>query len=294
MLSSLLAAGGFVSPHVDYHALAPEIVLGAGSAWCCWSTSSSTTANGGSLATLSGFVLLGALLPVVTLSVIGPDVRSMFDGRYVVDNFSLVLKGLFLLTGYIVVLLSTNEIEEGGYHQGEYYVMLLSSILGMVMMSSSRDLISVFVALELLSIPAYMMAAWRKRDPQEQRGRRQVLPARRVRQRRDAVRHEPAVRRHRQHQAHRDRRGRDRQGQARRRRGDGRRVRHRRLRLQGQRRAVPHLGARHVRGRTDAGHRVPQRGVEGCRVRGPGADGLPRRSRMPPTCIARSSGCSPR
>ncbi len=59
----------------------------------------------------------------------------MFDGRYVVDNFSLVLKALFLLAGYIVVLLSTHEIEEGGYHQGEYYVMLLSSILGMVMMA---------------------------------------------------------------------------------------------------------------------------------------------------------------
>jgi NADH-quinone oxidoreductase subunit N len=88
----------------------------------------------------------------------------MFDDRYVVDNFSLVLKALFLLSGYIVVLLSTNEIEEGGYHQGEYYVLLLSSILGMVMMASSRDLVSVFVALEFLSIPAYMMAAWRKRD----------------------------------------------------------------------------------------------------------------------------------
>ena len=88
----------------------------------------------------------------------------MFDDRYVVDNFSLVLKALFLLTGYVVVLLSTHEIEEGGYHQGEYYVMLLSSILGMVMMSSARDLISVFIALEFLSIPAYMMAAWRKRD----------------------------------------------------------------------------------------------------------------------------------
>ena len=88
----------------------------------------------------------------------------MFDDRYVIDNFSLVLKALFLLTGYIVVLLSTHEIEEGGYHQGEYYVMLLSSILGMVMMSSARDLISVFIALEFLSIPAYMMAAWRKRD----------------------------------------------------------------------------------------------------------------------------------
>ena len=164
MLSSLLAAGGFVSPKVDYHALAPEIVLGAGICLVLLVDLFVAESKRWILATLSGFVLLGALLPVVTLGVIGDEVRSMFDDRYVIDNFSLVLKALFLLTGYVVVLLSTHEIEEGGYHQGEYYVMLLSSILGMVMMTSSRDLVSVFVALEFLSIPAYMMAAWRKRD----------------------------------------------------------------------------------------------------------------------------------
>ncbi|MGZ7020358.1 MAG: NADH-quinone oxidoreductase subunit N [Ilumatobacteraceae bacterium] len=160
----LLAAGGFVSPHVDYHALAPEIVLGGGICLVLFVDLFVSDAKRWILATLSGFVLLGAFLPVVTLGVIGSDVRPMFDGRYVIDNFSLVLKALFLLTGYVVVLLSTNEIQEGAYHKGEYYVMLLSSILGMVMMASSRDLISVFIALEFLSIPAYMMAAWRKRD----------------------------------------------------------------------------------------------------------------------------------
>ena len=64
----------------------------------------------------------------------------------------------------MVVLISQNELEEGGYYQGEFYVLLLCSVLGMVMMTSSRDLVSVFIALELLSIPAYMLAAWRKRD----------------------------------------------------------------------------------------------------------------------------------
>jgi NADH-quinone oxidoreductase subunit N len=62
------------------------------------------------------------------------------------------------------VLLSTTYIEEGEYYQGEYWVLMLASILGMMMMTSSRDLVSVFVALEFLSIPAYMLAAWRKRD----------------------------------------------------------------------------------------------------------------------------------
>ena len=88
----------------------------------------------------------------------------MFGGAYVVDNFSLVMKGMFLITGYAVILISTRYIDEGDYYEGEYYTLLLCSILGMLMISSSRDLVSLFIAVELLSIPAYMLAAWRKRD----------------------------------------------------------------------------------------------------------------------------------
>jgi len=165
VIAGLLAtAGEWVAPTLDYHALAPEIVLAAGIFAVLsldlflgperrWVTSA-----------LSGFVLLGALVGVVTLSVIGDDTRSMFGGRYVVDEYALILKALFLLTGYVVILMSSDEIEHGRYHQGEYYVLLLTSVLGMVMMASSRDLLSIFVALELLSIPAYMLAAWNKRN----------------------------------------------------------------------------------------------------------------------------------
>jgi NADH-quinone oxidoreductase subunit N len=105
------------------------------------------------------------MIPVLTLALSETSVRSMFDGRYVVDNFSLVMKGVFLLAGYVVVLLSSSHIEQGEYWRGEYWFLLLSSLLGMLMMTSSRDLVSIFVALEFLSIPAYMLAAWRKRDP---------------------------------------------------------------------------------------------------------------------------------
>ena len=159
----------FSSPVIDYHALAPELVLAAGLCVVLIVDLFVPDHRRWITGTLSGLFLLGALLPVVTLAVIGDDVRSSLSGegvtgRYVVDNFALVLKALFLLAGYIVVLLSAQEIEEGGYYQGEFYVLLLSSVLGMVMMASSRDLVSVFIALEFLSIPAYMMAAWKKRD----------------------------------------------------------------------------------------------------------------------------------
>ena len=99
--------------------------------------------------------MLGAFIPVVTLAVDGDTpVRSMFFDRYVVDEYALILKALFLLVGYVIVLMSQTELEEGGYYQGEFYVLLLVSVLGMVMMASSRDLVSVFVALELLSMGA--------------------------------------------------------------------------------------------------------------------------------------------
>ena len=164
MISAVLAVAEFTAPTIDYHALAPEIVLAAGICAVLlidlfveerlrWITSS-----------VAGFVLLGSFIPVVTIGVLGEPAREMFDGRYVVDDFSLVLKALFILTGYVVVLLSSDEVEDKGYYQGEYYVLLMSSVLGMVMMASARDLVSIFVALEFLSIPAYMLAAWNKRN----------------------------------------------------------------------------------------------------------------------------------
>jgi NADH-quinone oxidoreductase subunit N len=165
MISALLAqAADWQSPTIDWHALAPELVLIVGINLVLFIDLWIDESRKWAMATLTGFVLLGAFLPTVTLAVIGDDSRSMFDGRYVVDEYSLILKALFLLVAYVVVLMSQTELEEGGYYQGEFYVLLLCSVLGMVMMTSSRDLVSIFVALELLSIPAYMLAAWRKRD----------------------------------------------------------------------------------------------------------------------------------
>jgi NADH-quinone oxidoreductase subunit N len=165
MIGAFLAqASDWTAPTIDWHAIAPEIILAIGVNLVLFIDLWLDEAKKWAMATLTGFVLLAAFIPIVTLAVTGDDTRSLFDGRYVVDEFSLVLKALFLLAAYVVVLLSQTELEEGGYYQGEFYVLLLCSVIGMVMMTSARDLVSIFVALELLSIPAYMMAAWRKRD----------------------------------------------------------------------------------------------------------------------------------
>jgi len=159
-----LLATAWTSPHVDYHAIAPEVILAGGIALLLVLDLFLSNASKWILTSVASFSLLAAFIPVVTLATNHTSVRSLFDGRYVVDHFSLVLKGLFLLVGYVVVLLSADHLREGDYYQGEFWFLLLTSILGMVMMASSRDLVSIFVSLEMLSIPAYMMAAWRKSD----------------------------------------------------------------------------------------------------------------------------------
>jgi NADH-quinone oxidoreductase subunit N len=163
MLAVLAQVGDFVRPEIDFHAFGPEFALVAALVAVLVVDVIKPEGNNPLLSSLAGIGILASLVPVLTLAVDGAD-RWLFDGAYVVDNFSLVLKALFLVSAYVVVLMSTNYIAEGDYAEGEYYLLLLSSLLGMLLMASARDLISVFIALELLSIPAYMLAGWRKRD----------------------------------------------------------------------------------------------------------------------------------
>jgi NADH-quinone oxidoreductase subunit N len=165
MLASVISQlAPWTSPTIDYHALAPEIVLAGVVCALLIIDLFIDESRKWILGSLAGFGLLISLLPILTLAVDDGPARVMFGGAYVVDDFSLVVKALFVLAGYVVILLSQQYVDDGDYHRGEYYFLLLSSVLGMVMMGSSRDLISMFVALEFLSIPAYMLAAWRKRD----------------------------------------------------------------------------------------------------------------------------------
>ena len=151
------------APALDYHALAPLIIVAATILVLIVVDLFTSERSRWTAPSIAGIGLLVAAVPIATLAYDGAD-RVMFGGAFVVDGYTLVLQALFVAAAYIVVLLSTNYIAEGDYWEGEYYTLLLSSVLGMMVMAGARDLISIFVALELVSIPAYMLAAWRKRD----------------------------------------------------------------------------------------------------------------------------------
>ncbi|HBU04728.1 MAG TPA: NADH-quinone oxidoreductase subunit N [Acidimicrobiaceae bacterium] len=163
MLAQLAQEVDFVRPAIDWHAVAPELTLLAFGALVTVMDIVWLERGRRLTSPVASIALLITMIPIITLALDGED-RVLFGGAFVVDNYALVMKAMFLLAGYLVVLLSTNYVAEGDYWENEYYGLLLSSILGMVLMASARDLIPVFVALELLSIPAYMLATWRKRD----------------------------------------------------------------------------------------------------------------------------------
>jgi NADH-quinone oxidoreductase subunit N len=81
-----------------------------------------------------------------------------FGGMIVADGFSTFLTALFIITGAMGTLLAINYMSRMGTDRGEYFVLLLLSVAGMVLMSQARDLIIIFLALELLSIPLYVLA----------------------------------------------------------------------------------------------------------------------------------------
>jgi NADH-quinone oxidoreductase subunit N len=83
-----------------------------------------------------------------------------FNGMVVLDGFSNFLTILFLLTGLLGVAVAYNYMGRMGLDRGEYYVIMLFSLCGMLLMAQATDLIITFLALELLSIPLYVLAAF--------------------------------------------------------------------------------------------------------------------------------------
>jgi NADH-quinone oxidoreductase subunit N len=99
------------------------------------------------LAVTLGFAIAGA-----TQKYVG------FKGMVVADGFAGFLNVLFLLSGMVAIALAVDYNKRVGLDRGEFYVLLLFSISGMMLMAVAVDLIVVFLALELLSIPLYILA----------------------------------------------------------------------------------------------------------------------------------------
>jgi NADH-quinone oxidoreductase subunit N len=85
---------------------------------------------------------------------------TAFNGMVISDGFASFLNILFLFSGLAAIAVAYDYLKRMDIERGEYYSLLLFSICGMMLMSVANDLIVVFLALELLSIPLYVLAGF--------------------------------------------------------------------------------------------------------------------------------------
>jgi NADH-quinone oxidoreductase subunit N len=162
---------------IDYPAILPVLLTGAGA-----------------LAVLVADLFLGpdrkALLGGITAAVLvcaGAAEGALWSGRatprqtfcvpapgtvacsYSVDRFSLVLQSLVLAATLFVVLMAPKQLtgRRGGFPLGEYHFLILSSLTGALVMAAARDFITMTVALETLSLPAFALVGFGRRDGAE-------------------------------------------------------------------------------------------------------------------------------
>lgn len=90
-----------------------------------------------------------------------PANTTAFFGMFTADGLTQVLNYVTLATAAFAVLMSGDYLKQANIYHGEYYSLLLLSAAGVMFMVGANNLLMIFVALELLSIPLYIMAAFR-------------------------------------------------------------------------------------------------------------------------------------
>jgi NADH-quinone oxidoreductase subunit N len=94
-----------------------------------------------------------------TLAEAGTQTTGL-NGMVVLDGFSTFVNALLLVSGILGIALAYGYVKRMGLERGEYYTLLLFSVTGMMLMAQAGDLITIFLALELLSIPLYVLSAF--------------------------------------------------------------------------------------------------------------------------------------
>ncbi len=89
---------------------------------------------------------------------------TAFNGTVIADNFALLFQGILLIVAALSIALSEKYIQQKGINYGEYYALMLFSTSGAMLMATSRELITIFVGLEVLSIALYVLSGFARTE----------------------------------------------------------------------------------------------------------------------------------
>ncbi|MFI7105045.1 NADH-quinone oxidoreductase subunit N [Nonomuraea sp. NPDC050227] len=167
-----------MTQQIDYFVIAPPLALAVVAGLVLlldvFLPASTRTRTALGLVTLAGVVVaLGFVIAQAAGGTsratfcVPPDLATGGAGTlcsFVADRFTTVFAGLVLVAALVVVLMSMTELAGGGIPAGEWYFLLLCTLVGAVTLPASRDLIMLVVALELVSLPVFALTALKRYD----------------------------------------------------------------------------------------------------------------------------------
>ncbi|MCC7118367.1 MAG: NADH-quinone oxidoreductase subunit N [Anaerolineales bacterium] len=121
----------------------------------------------GLTALLAALGLLVAL--IVSFTQLGQS-STGFHGMVALDGFATFANAILLISGLFGITIAHGYVKRMGIQRGEYYTLLLFSVIGMMLMAQATDLIIIFLALETLSIPLYVLSAFSRKATSEEAG----------------------------------------------------------------------------------------------------------------------------
>ncbi|MBV9916222.1 MAG: NADH-quinone oxidoreductase subunit N, partial [Solirubrobacterales bacterium] len=156
-MTLLLAAAKLKGPYIDWLSLSPIVALAGGTLIVLM------------VGLLRARVVREQVLPVLSLLTLGAALglaiarlghpRSIISGALAIDDLALLLDMIFVVAAIATVLLAWRAHAPRQAGQGEFYSLLLFSVLGMAILVSAQNLITLFIGFELLSIPLYILCA---------------------------------------------------------------------------------------------------------------------------------------
>ena len=156
-MTPLSAAEKIAGPAIDWAGLSPFIaVLGGALVVLLLGLSRSRAAREAAVPALS----IAALALAAGLSVWQwGERKDLISGSLRLDELTLVLTLMFCIAGIAAILLSWRHVAPREAAHGEYHALLLTAIAGMIVLVAAQNLVTVFLGLELLSIPLYVLCA---------------------------------------------------------------------------------------------------------------------------------------
>ena len=95
---------------------------------------------------------------------------SLYEGVILIDGYALFFKAFFLVLGVVVVLTSLDYVRRHLSYQGEYYGILLFTIVAMMLLAASGELLTAYISLELLSFGLYVLVSYDRYNPKSNEG----------------------------------------------------------------------------------------------------------------------------